>query len=590
LKFKPFSSDTVYATSNSEFYISTDGGTTWNPGFNDFQFTDVNMGELLLGVTQAAPEYVYIASQQDCGNIYKSTDGGVTFTAMKKHTAPGLIGYDIQLFSYGQGAYDFTFSADPLDSLKLYIGSISLYESNDGGVTWPTPYFSWSVYSHNFKVHCDQHFVARNPLLPDRIWVANDGGVYMKPVNDTLYYAKQHNLAVTQAYHFDAENVYDSSFAYGTQDNGASFTNNGSDFFVYKEGDVFAKIYSLYNNSAVIFTAGANNAAGATNIDLHAPAVSYPLNIPDANAYEPMSLTPLAPLTGFLAHTHIWESNDLNGSPANWRQIFINSTPRLFVAANHCLADSNTFYAVRDDGYLFRTFDALTIQPVFDSVLLPTANPWQVTLATVPGQANVIYMSTDSIYKSVDRGLNWTNITGTISALYGFNEIVADPFANDGSIYLAATNKIYYKNDTTSDWVNFSNQLPDVTNILDIAVKKFSSQVRKVMASPLCRGIWQSPVYQNLVSKVPELKEEEIVLTVFPNPASSYVTVESTLPENKIRQIFIYNEQGQQVSSTRNNVNKSKVILPLNMLADGFYLIEIVTDLGAVTKRITVHK
>src|SRR5688572_8023861 len=135
IKFKPGNSDSVYAATATEFLISVDGGNTWNQGFNNFQFTETNGEQLLLAITPAEPDYVYIATQQDFGNIYKSTDGGNTFTAMKLFTAPSLIGYETTLYSYGQGAYDFTFNADPFDPQKLYIGSISLCEINDGGVT-----------------------------------------------------------------------------------------------------------------------------------------------------------------------------------------------------------------------------------------------------------------------------------------------------------------------------------------------------------------------------------------------------------------------------------------------------------------------
>src|SRR6185436_8905397 len=56
LKFKPNSPDTLYAATDSEFLISTDGGSSWNTGFSNFQFTSTMVRELLLGVTPAAPE------------------------------------------------------------------------------------------------------------------------------------------------------------------------------------------------------------------------------------------------------------------------------------------------------------------------------------------------------------------------------------------------------------------------------------------------------------------------------------------------------------------------------------------------------
>ncbi len=583
IKFKPGSSDSLYATSDTSFFISTDGGSTWNIGFNNFEFTDNSARGLLLGVSPAAPNYVYIATQQDFGNIYKSTDGAVNFSAIKKYQSPGLVGYDTLLGSYGQGAYNFAFSADPFDSLKIYIGSISAYESTDGGETWNTPYNSWEQYSSYFRIHPDQHFIARNPLLPDRIWVTNDGGVYSKLDSDTVFKAMQNNLSISQAYHFDADNFYDSTFAVGTQDNGAYYTNNGTDFIGYKGGDVYAKIVCAYNNNAAIYTEG-------FAVDIHNPPNSIPISLPEVNNYEPLSLTPVAPLTGFLANTHIWRTQNMNGIPVVWQQVFNNtSANNSFVALNHCLSDSNILYAVRYDGFLFRTTNASDASPVFDSLALPTTSLWTLSMATVPNNANKIYLCSDAIYESNNKGLSWTNITAGLTSIFNFVKIVADPYATDGSVYLLTTNKVFYKNDT-SPWIDFSNQLPDVTYTNDIVVKKYNSQARKVWVSVYGRGIWQSPVYQNLISNTLTHGIYENKINIFPVPASIFITVETATDDLLIKHIIIYNVQGQQISSTKNDIGKSKLSLSVSKFANGVYFMELVTDKGVVMKKFVVEK
>ncbi len=583
VKYKPGSSDSVYATSDTSFYISTDGGTTWNIGFNNFQFTDISARELLLGVTPAAPDYVYIATQQDFGNIYKSTDGGVNFSSIKKYESPGLLGYDTLLGSYGQGAYDFAFNADPFDSLKIYIGSISFYSSNDGGENWNTPYNNWGQYCYHFRIHADQHFIARNPLLPDRIWVANDGGVYSKLDSDTIFKAMQNNLAITQAYHFDADNFYDSTFTMGTQDNGASYTNNGIDFIGYKGGDVYSKIVCAYNNNAAIYAAG-------SAIDIHNPPATFPVSLPEVGDYEPMSLTPVAPLTGFLANTHIWRTQNMNGLPVVWQQLFNNTSPfNNFVALNHCLADTNILYAARYDGFLFRTMNALDASAVFDSVALPTTSLWSLSMATVPNDANKIYLCSDAIYESNNKGISWTNITSGLTSIFDFRKIVADPYATDGSVYLLTTNKVYYKNDTSA-WIDFSNKLPNVTYLSDIAVKKYNSQVRKVWTSVYGRGIWQSPVYQNLVITISENKLSEHKIRIFPIPTSNFITIETETDNINIQQLIIYNAQGQEIGNTKNDTQKSKLNLSVSNFPNGIYFLEVVTNEGIMMKKFLVNK
>lgn len=579
IKFKPGSSTKLYATMNSEFLMSDDGGLTWNLGFNNFQFTDVNMPQLVLGVTAAQPNYVYIFSTQDFGNVYKSTDSGQNFTATKHYTAPSLIGYDTYLGSYGQGEYDLGFYCDPLDSIKLYALSISCYSSDDGGATWNTPYTNWGSYWYNYKLHPDQHQMIRNSLLPDRLWVCNDGGVYMKMNNDSVYIPKQKGLAVTQAYHFDADNIYDSTYTLGTQDNGAYFTNNGINYYSFLGGDCYSKIYSAYHTSAAILASG-------TNIDMHTGSGGYPFNVPEGDDYLSMSFTPATPITGFLAKTHIWETNNLNGNPAQWRKILNNSSVNdNFVTANHCLADSNIFYAIRSDGYLFRSYNATVTSPAFDSIPLPMGPIYNASMTTLPLNSDTIYLCDyEHLYLSPDRGNTWT-ILDTAQNLYsGYYEIMADPFAVDGSIYLAAGNKVLYHNDSIQGFEDFTNNLPNVTTINDITVKKFSNGKRKVMANLLCRGIWEYSLPSTITGTDIIIPEEESDLKIYPVPTKESITINSE--KFIIEKVMIYNLYGQQIGISQPNIAKKNLTISLQPIPTGVYLVEIVTNKGMITKKI----
>lgn len=580
IKYKPGSSDTLYATTDKEFYISNDGGVTWNQGFSNFQFSNLDGKLLLLGVTPAAPDYVYIATLQDYGNIYKSVDGGASFTATKKFVNPGLTGYAASLGSLGQGWYDFAFHADPLDSLTLYYGSIFTHKSTDGGVTWNTAFGGAS------QLHPDQHYVARNPLLPGRMWFANDGGVYFNEDTSAQFIACQQNLVTTQAYHFDADNLFDASFAFGTQDNGASYTNNGTDFTLFLPADVYANVYCAYNNSAAIFTSDYADIS-SHNVNLQNPPSVFPNALPEVSSNEPMSLTPVTPLTGFLANTHIWETNNMNGTPVSWRVIYNNTSGNNFTAVNHCLADSNVLYAVRYDGYLFRSMNALDAQPLFDSVPVPPIALWAVSIVTVPNNPDVVYLCSNDVYYSDDRGITWTNISSGILSIYNFREMVADPYADDGSVYLMGTNRVFYKNDSTP-WITYSDNLPDIAYLSDIAVKKYNSQVRKLWVSVFGRGIWSSPVFQDSVTAVNENVQEENQLIVYPVPSNGIIHIESM--NNGIQDVLIYNQNGQLIRRLENKINKLKVTFSLSDLAEGIYFIEVKTSKGFLTKKILIRK
>lgn len=69
-----------------------------------------------------------------------------------------------------------------------------------------------------------------------------------------------------------------------------------------------------------------------------------------------------------------------------------------------------------------------------------------------------------------------------------------------------------------------------------------------------------------------EVNEEAYKLTVFPNPASDFITI--SLSENlRLKEIIIYNYLGQKVFSTKHVINTVDV----SRLKTGIYLIEVVT-------------
>jgi hypothetical protein len=515
---------------------------------------------------------------QDFGNIYKSTDSGANLTATKLNTAPSLIGYETTMGSYGQGEYDFAFYCDPLDSLKLYALGIVIYSSEDGGLTWNTPYANWASYWVNYNLHPDQHQMIRSPLLTDRLWVCKVGGVYIKMNGDSIYIPKQKELAVTQAYHFEADNYYDSTYTLGTQDNGAYYTNNGINYYSFLGGDCYSKIYSSYHVSAAILASG-------TNIDMHTGSGSYPFNIPESNDYLAMSYTPASPITGFIARNHIWETNNLNGNPAQWRKIFNNfSANDLFIEANHSLADSSIFFAIRSDGYLFRTYNATVTNPAFDSVPLPMSYIYNASLATIPTNSDTIYLCDYShLYYSPDRGNSWTLIDSSNNIYSGYYELVADPFTNDGSIYLAAGNKVFYHNNNNFGFSDFSFNLPNVTSINDITVKKFNNGTRKVMANLLCRGIWEYPL-SNVATGTENAIIEVNDIKVYPIPGKESITI-STEKYN-IKKIALFNSYGQQIAQSNYLQGKKSFSISLEHLNSGIYIIEISTDKGMINKKI----
>ncbi len=168
-------------------FRSTDGGRTWTKTL----FKDADTGAIDMAVQPGDPDVVYAAlwqtrrppwntyppSSGPGSGLYKSLDGGKTWTAIAGHglpAAPGRIGIALT----------------PADPSRVYalidaVDGAGLYRSDDAGATWT-------------KVSSDKRITERgwyfggitiDPKDADRIWVCNtillrsdDGGGHFLPL------------------------------------------------------------------------------------------------------------------------------------------------------------------------------------------------------------------------------------------------------------------------------------------------------------------------------------------------------------------------------------------------------------------------
>lgn len=96
-----------------------------------------------------------------------------------------------------------------------------------------------------------------------------------------------------------------------------------------------------------------------------------------------------------------------------------------------------------------------------------------------------------------------------------------------------------------------------------------------------CAGLAEIKIGVNKVVDVTEI-EPVAEWTIAPNPASERITIQ--LPEvDKINTISLYNSVGQLVQNI-NVTNSTEILLPVNELKEGVYLVSIQTDKEILTK------
>lgn len=211
---------------NQGIYSSTDGGQSWNALTNAGE-TQGNFDRVTLAVAATNPNVIYAAYSHDIDGsggetLYKSTDGGATWTALTN--APNAC--------EGQCWYDMPVNVSPTDANTVYIGGMFNYggcasnsdgtfpancntviaKSTDGGATWT----DIGDDTTGVNVHPDDHAIlATNG---GGLYTAGDGGLYHSASNGASWESLNNGIGSLQ-FQSVAVNTAGDVFG-GTQDNG----------------------------------------------------------------------------------------------------------------------------------------------------------------------------------------------------------------------------------------------------------------------------------------------------------------------------------------------------------------------------------
>jgi photosystem II stability/assembly factor-like uncharacterized protein len=185
-------------------YRSTDGGTTWTKLTNGLprEYT----GKISISVS-ADPRRIYALIEAGDGThgvpggahggVFRSDDGGATWT--RTSSQAGLL---------NRPFYYTYIDADPKDPDVIWVNNESFFKSVDGGVTFtrvPTP-------------HGDNHGMWINPDDPDIFIQSNDGGVNVTKDGGRTW-TSQNNQPTAELYQVDLDDRWPYWVYAGQQDN-----------------------------------------------------------------------------------------------------------------------------------------------------------------------------------------------------------------------------------------------------------------------------------------------------------------------------------------------------------------------------------
>lgn len=185
---------------HARVYKTTDGGATWNQLGGGLP-TGV-MGRTGLAISQQNPNKlyaVYIDSLSTPGGLYKSTDGGATWTSMN------IVALEDACADFGW--YFGKIRVNPVNDEEVYFLAIILYRKAAGSTQWQP----------GANSHADVHDLqfGANGLR----YLGCDGGVYRNKPGQ-MQWIKSNNLPTTQFYHTSYNPHTPDVYYAGAQDNG----------------------------------------------------------------------------------------------------------------------------------------------------------------------------------------------------------------------------------------------------------------------------------------------------------------------------------------------------------------------------------
>ena len=484
IEFRPGSSTVMYAVSSNTFLKSMDTGNTWTSIFGGLP-SPSGVNRLAIAVSPAAPGYVYLLASDNANSgfygLYRSTNSGTSFVL--RSSSPELLGWDVNGGGNGgQGWYTLSLAVNPIDQYEVVVGGVNTWKSMDGGDTWSI-IGHWTGASGVPYVHADVHDLTYKPD-GSALFAGTDGGVFKTTDGGLSWTDISAGLQIGQLYCLGGSYTHWDKVIQGWQDNGSNLFNAGTwDHVVGGDG---MECFIDWNTSRYMY-AEYQYGALRRSVDYGASFQNIMNQINETGQWvTPWCQDPQVSTTIYAGFKNVWKSVDRGD---NWTAISTFNSAGLKSLA---VAASNPNYIYTTNGTLvYRTTDGGTTwnsgivtgnTGAISYLTVCTTNPL-IVWATVSG-----YTAGKKVFKSVNGGVSWTNISYNLPNIPA-NCVINQTGTADG-VYVGTDLGVYYKDNTMTSWMPFSNGLPNVI-VDELEIHYPSSLLR---AATFGRGLWETPI------------------------------------------------------------------------------------------------
>jgi len=458
---------------DSGIWRSTDGGDTWTRLTKDMPKGPIGRIALAIAPSDSERVYALIETQRGKGLLFNSNDMGDHWQRVSED-----YNLDVRPFYFSR------LFVSPNDANKIYFLSFFLMESDDGGHT-ARPIDIPSV-------HVDHHAFWQDPTNPDRIIQGNDGGAYLSQ-NGGKTWRFLDGMPIEQFYMVAADSKMPYNLCGGLQDNsgwcGASSSLaddvvSGNDWYTAVGGDG-EYVVPAPSDPDIIY--GNAQDGAITRFDLrtklspdimpylHGPGGINDLETKDQkyrfNWTSPIAVSPTDANTVYMGGNVLFKSTD---GGTHWAVISPDLT------RNDKSKQLNSGGPVNLD---------LSGAETYDTIL---------SLTLAPTDPKTVWVGTDDGLVQVSRndGQSWSNVTPSGAPQWArVYQMGVSPFAA-GTAYAAFDNHemddhkpyVFKTDNYGKSWHNIAKGLPDQPVLV---VREDPNQQGLLVAGTMT-GLWYS--------------------------------------------------------------------------------------------------
>ncbi len=502
----PENSNIVYATTwqfrrkaysfnsggpGSGLYKSVDGGTTWTKLSKDIPTGD--LGRIIVTIAPSKPNVVYAMIESKESGLYRSEDRGESWKKMSN--------------AQSVTARPFYFSClyvDPFNENRVYRPSFQLGMSDDGGKTF-------NGFQYGGGAHPDLHALWIDPINPQHLLLGTDGGVY-RSYDRGGSWVKFRNLSLAQFYHisYDFEEPY--NVFGGLQDNGSWLAPHriagggiqNRDWEPTGWGDGFWVIRDRANKDIIYFESQGGNAV-RRYITTNESKPIKPYELPGEkklrfNWSTPLTQSPTNPKTIYMASQFLHRSRNQGDS---WERLSPDLT-----------TNDTTKYSAEGSGGV--TADNTSAEN----------HCTIVTVAESPLDENILWVGTDdgNLQVTSNGGKNWTNVASNIDS------------SLPSGTWVSCVEPGHFEKG--SCYVSFDNHTRGDMNSYVYRTRDFGKTWKRLNADSL-RG-FAHVVREDLVSKGLLFCGTEYGLYISIDTGSSWAQFKGNLPCTPVRDLQIH--------------------------------------------------